>query len=137
MNRDVLIRWLEQALSVRTGEKLFLTVETKLDQKQLFKAITKEINILKEIDPERGWSLKPFKIFKDSRYWVGVEKVASAPMVGFVKKLDGTMHRVELGHDSQRLRRLKLMKQDGYKLAQIEEIEGPLSDEEKRFIEGG
>lgn len=137
MNRDILVKWLEKALDLKTGEKVYLVAETKIDRKQIFKAVSKEIDILKQIDPSKGWLLKPAHFFKDSRHWVEVEKISSTPLVGFIKKLDGKLERVEIVHDSERWRRLKLMKGDGLKLPDIEEIEGPLTDEEKYFIEGG
>lgn len=137
MNRDILVKWLEKALALRAGEKLFLVAETKVDRKQLYKAVSREIDVLKQIDPTKGWSLKSAHFYKDGRHWVEVERISSTPLVGFVKGLDGRLERVEIGHDSERWRRLKLMKQDGLQVPDIEEIEGELTDEERYFIEGG
>ncbi len=109
----------------------------KVDRKQLYKAVSREIDVLKQIDPTKGWSLKSAHFYKDGRHWVEVERISSTPLVGFVKGLDGKLERVEIGHDSERWRRLKLMKQDGLQVPDIEEIEGELTDEERYFIEGG
>ena len=136
MNRDILISWIEKALEAKTGEELYLPVETKDEQKILLKALKKEVEILKRIDPVVASRLVPFKRTADGKIWVGVRLVMMTPLVGFLKREDGTTERIEISHERNRLRRLQLMKADGLKIPEIEDIEGELTEEERHFIEG-
>jgi len=137
VNRDILISWIEKVLTSKTGEELHLPVESKEQQKQLLKSIKKEVEILKGIDPVTASTLVPFKRVADGLLWVGIRKVMTTPLVGFIKRSDGTTERVEIKQERDRWRRLTLMKKDGLTLEEIEAIEGELTAEELLFIEGG
>lgn len=137
MNRDLLIRWLEEALQAQTGEELHLPVETRKDRKALLKALQKELETLRKIDPIPASTLVLSERTKDGKLYVIAKKVMMTPLVGFLKRQDGTTERIEIDHSRDRWRRLKLMKDDGLSLQQVEDIEGDLTEEEKQFIEGG
>ncbi len=137
MNRDLLIRWLEEALQAKTGEELHLPVETRNDRKALVKALQKEVDILRKIDPVPASTLLIAEKTKDGKLYVIIRKIMMTPLVGFLKLQDGTTTRVEINHSRDRWRRLQLMKNDGLSLKQITDIEGDLTDEERYFIEGG
>lgn len=137
MNRDILIRWIEEALAANTGEEMHLPVETRNDRKALAKALQKEVEILRRIDPVPASTLVISQRTKDAQLYVIIKKVMMTPLVGFLKRTDGTTERVEISHERDRWRRLKLMKDDGLSLKQIIDIEGDLTDEERQFIEGG
>jgi hypothetical protein len=137
VNRDLLIRWLEEALQAQTGEELHLPVETRKDRKALLKALQKELETLRKIDPIPASTLVLSERTKDGKLYVIAKKVMMTPLVGFLKRQDGTTERIEIDHSRDRWRRLKLMKDDGLSLQQVEDIEGDLTEEEKQFIEGG
>ena len=137
MNRDLLIRWLEEALQAKTGEELHLPVETRKDRKALVKALQKEVDILRKIDPVPASTLLIAEKTKDGKLYVIIRKVMMTPLVGFLKRVDGETERIEISHERDRWRRLKLMKDDGLSLQQVEDIEGDLTEEEQHFIEGG
>lgn len=137
MNRDLLIRWLEEALQAKTGEELHLPVETRNDRKALVKALQKEVDILRKIDPVPASTLLIAEKTKDGKLYVIIRKVMMTPLVGFLKRVDGETERIEIDHSRDRWRRLKLMKDDGLSLTQVKDIEGDLTEEERFFIEGG
>jgi hypothetical protein len=137
VNRDLLIRWLEEALAQKTGEELHLPVENRNDRVALHKALQKEIDILRKIDPVPASTLIVAPRTKDGKLYVVIRKVMMTPLVGFRKLQDGTTERIEIDHSRDRWRRLKLMKDDGLSLQQIIDIEGDLTEEEQLFIEGG
>jgi hypothetical protein len=129
--REIIIRWLEEAGKLDYGDKLNLVAPNKKEQESLYKQVLKELKLLQEIDPVKGASLAPFKLYKGGRFWVGVEKILSIPTIGFVRRADGTVKKLELSAiDYERDRRIKLMCEDGYSLEKIEELEGPLSQGE-------
>lgn len=136
MNRELILKWLDLLLSSETGEVMYIPVEDKNQQKALLKSFRSEISIMSEVDPERSTKIKLSTTVHDSRLWVTLEKVAGTPLVGFIKKKDGTTERVSI-EDPGRQRRLTAMKEDGYTLQQVVEIEGELSKEEADFIKGG
>jgi hypothetical protein len=137
VNRDLLIRWIEEALTAKTGEELHLPVETRKDRKALLKALQKEVEILRRIDPVPASTLVLSERTKDGQLYVIIKKVMMTPLVGFLKRQNGETERIEISHERDRWRRLKLMKDDGLSLVQIEEIEGDLTGEERLFIIGG
>lgn len=129
--REIIIRWLETAQNLAIGAKLHLPTSSRKEQEVIFLAIHKEMNVLRKIDPEKAASLVPFKIFKDGRFWVGVEKILAIPTLGFIKNPDGSVEKVKLSSiDPERERRLRLMREDGLSLDDIEKMEGPLSMDE-------
>ena len=140
--RELTIRWLDEASKLEYGDKLNLVANNKKEQEVLYSSILKELKILKEIDPVKGATLLPFKLFKSGRFWVGVEKILSIPTVGFIRKANGNVRKIELAAiDYERSRRLKLMCEDGLPLETIEEFEGPLTaaeiEEIRQLKEGG
>ena len=134
--REIIIRWIEEVSRLDYGDKLNLVASNKKEQQLLFEAISKEINILKKIDPQTGVQLVPFHLFKGGRFWVGIEKIMAIPTLGFVRKADGEVKKVVLRDiDEGKMRRLRLMCEDGLSLEMIEELEGPLSVAERQEVE--
>ncbi|MFA5543038.1 MAG: hypothetical protein WDA47_04640 [Bacilli bacterium] len=129
--REIIIRWLDEAAKLNYGDKLNLVANNKKEQEVLFSEINKELKVMREIDPVKGATLLPFKMFKNGRFWVGVEKILSIPTMGFIRKANGKVEKIELAAiDYERDRRIRLMCEDGYSLEKIEELEGPLTPEE-------
>ena len=133
--REIIIQWLEKASTLAVGAKLNLIATNRKDQYSLADAIQKELSLLKKIDPILGSTLTVTRFFKGGRFWVAIEKILSAPTVGFIKNPDGSVEKVQLQEtDPDRVRRIRLMAEDGYTIQAIEEIEGELNSQEKEEI---
>ena len=133
MKREIVVEWIEKAVALSLGEKISIPCETRQEAKEAVKTFKKELKILAEIDP-----LKSSKLFismraAESVWWLTINRVQPTSLVGFVTRSDGKTERVELG-DPDKSRRILLMKQDGYSVQEIEDIEGELTDEEVNMI---
>jgi len=122
-NREILITWLNEANAMKAGEELYLPCESKETQKDLFKYFKKEIQILEKVDPKSASSLFLGKNFKDHRFWVFIRKTAHSPLTAFKKEANGNTKRLDLEINSEKKRRLRLMKEDGLSLTDTKEIE--------------
>jgi hypothetical protein len=98
------------------------------------KDFKKELTILFDLEPEKAGTVVVTYTFRDRRHWVVLERVLGNPLIGFIKKKDGTLERVEVEVDPERDRRLYLMAQDGMSLEEVEEIEGELSELEREMF---
>ena len=134
MKRELILKWLDQALAQDLHTKIFIPAEFKDDVRKLKTAFMKEVEVLYQIDPERASTLLVGYTRKDQRWWIVIERVIGNVLVGFVKLPDGTVKRIQVTDDSERERRIALMAEDGYTLWEIEESEGPLTDLEKAMI---
>lgn len=117
------------AENLRAGESRLIPCEDKIQQKNLVKALRSEIKILAAISPTAGSKLRAFGAFKDSRFWAVVEKTATNPLISYILDKDGNISRTRLS-DPERSRRLFLMAKDGVSLKEVQELEGPLTDDE-------
>lgn len=134
-SQEITIRWLQKASEELTaGGQMLFPAETKQDQKDKKKQFLRELRILAKVDSVTASQLQIATRFEDHRFWVVVKKVAFSPFIAFKKGSDGAVERVTMEDDSEKLRRLSLMKEDGYSLEEIEEMEGGLSEEEKDFL---
>lgn len=113
---------------------MLFPAETRTDQKEKKKLFLSELKIYAKIDPVSASQLQVVGRFDDHRFWVVVKKIAFSPLIAFKKGTDGSVERVTIEDDSDKLRRLTLMKEDGYSLEKIEEMEGGLSDKEREFL---
>jgi len=134
MKRELLLKWIDKALERDLHEKIYIPAETKPDAQQTVRDFKKELVLLYDLEPEKAGTVVVTSTFKDRRYWVILERTMGNPLVGFVKKKDGELERVEIEIDSEKDRRLLLMKEDGLTLEEVEEIEGPLSEVEKEIF---
>lgn len=130
MNRGILLQWIDQASELEANESVFLYSEGRDHSRKLVKQFQAELKILSSIDPIRASRLKVTSAIRDQMYWVEIKKIHGSPLVGFKKDKDGKTSRLEIA-DPDRERRLILMKEDGYTLEEVEEIEGELTNEEK------
>jgi hypothetical protein len=117
-----------------TGEEMLFPAETRTDQKEKKRLFLNELKIYAKIDPVSASQLQVVTRFDDHRLWIVVKKIAFSPLIAFKKGTDGSVERVTIEDDSDKLRRLTLMKEDGYSLEKIEEMEGKLSDKEREFL---
>ena len=133
--RELLIRWLHQALSLKNGEEIYLPADTKDAQKKLQKLLNKELDVLKQIDAENGSKLHVIPAFKDARFWIILKKIETSPLIGFKKGEDGTERVIlDSNAEKERSRRIKLMSLDGMNKVEIEAIEGILTEEDEVLI---
>jgi len=133
MNREIVIRWLEEAQVLEPGESLFLPGETREHSRELVRLFKAELKIMAEIDPVAGNRVQVHNTIKDQRYWVELKRTYGNPLLGFKRDKDGNILRKIL-IDPDRKRRLMCMKEDGMTLAEAEAIEGELTDEEKEVF---
>jgi len=119
---------------MEVGEFMLFPANTRQDQKDKRKLFNRELKILHKVDPVAASQLQITQKFEDHRFWVVVTKVAFSPLIAFKKDKDGNVQRIIMEDDSEKLRRLSLMKQDGYSIEEIEEMEGGLTEEEREFL---
>jgi DNA-dependent RNA polymerase auxiliary subunit epsilon len=134
VKRELILKWIDKTLERDLHEKIYIPAETKPDAQQTVRDFKKELIILYDLEPEQAGTIVIAYTFRDRRHWVVLERTLGNPLVGFVKKKDGTLARVEIEIDSERDRRLQLMKEDGLTLEEVEEIEGELTDIEKEIF---
>ena len=134
MKRELILKWIDKTLERDLHEKIYIPAETKPDAQQTVRDFKKELIILYDLEPEKAGTIVIAYIFRDRRHWVVLERTVGNPLVGFVKKANGELERVEIEIDSERDRRLLLMKEDGMTLEEVEEIEGELTEIEKEIF---
>lgn len=133
--RELIVKWLHKTINELTpGEEYLFPAETKADQKAKRKQFEEELAILEEIDPITASQMQVSTTFKDYRYWVVIKKRTFSPLVAFKKSKNGVITRMSITDDFDKNRRILLMKEDGYSLEKVEEIEGELTDEEKEIF---
>jgi len=133
--REIVIKWLHKATEeLTTGEELLFPAETKPDQKDKRRLFINELRILNKIDPVAAAEIQIYSRFRDHRFWVVIKKIAFSPLVAFKRDVKGNIERVIIEDDSEKMRRLSLMKSDDYSIKEIEEMEGGLTKEEVEFL---
>jgi len=122
--------WVREALTLSVGDGIYIQAETRDEQQMHLNGLNQELKLLRILDPVSSSDLITGKSFRDGRFWVFIKRVAATPFIGFLKSADGTISRITIDPGVDRLRRLRLMIEDGFTKEQIEEAEGPLSDDE-------
>jgi hypothetical protein len=125
--------WIDKASELDPGESVFLLADSRDHSRSLTKDFRKEIKILSQIDPVKASKLVARPAVREQKYWVEIAKEHGSPLIGFVKRNNGTVERIEIS-DPDRMRRLRMMKEDGFDLDNIEDIEGELSDDERNQL---
>jgi hypothetical protein len=132
---NILEAWFRKAVNeLLDGEALYLEVEDKYEQSSKRKNLLKLREAFEQIDVIEASKIEVFGEFKFKKFWVGIRKRMSSPLIGLKKSRDGKTRRIYLSGDLSRERRIKLMISDGMGLKEIEEIEGPLKDDEKALF---
>lgn len=138
LSRNLIIDWIYSAINLPIGEEIYLNTVSKHEQKILFKELVKEKKVLAHLDAEKANSLHIYPTFKDLKHWVVIKKTATNAGVGFVKSEETGVRRVSSGvlsSTTERQRRLQLMAwDDRLTLAEIEEMEGTLTEEERKWL---
>ena len=132
--RQIVTHWLQKANELSTGEELLFPTETKTDQKEKKRLFIGELKIFAKIDPVAASQIRVTTRFDDHRLWVVVKKIAFSPLIAFKKGTDGSVERVTIEDNSEKLRRIRLMKEDGYTIEKIAKAEGGLSEAEEEFL---
>lgn len=132
--QEIIIRWLQKASEeMEAGEIMLFPADTRQDQKDKKKLFLKELKILAKVDPVAASQLQITAKFEDHRLWIVIKKIAFSPLIAFKKNIDGSVERIVIEDNSEKLRRLSLMKSDGYSLKDIREMED-LTKEEIEFL---
>lgn len=97
MKRDLIINWLHKALEdLSLGDKIYIPGETRELCFKDIKRFNKELDVLNSIDPSSTGTITVSYTFKDKTHWVVLERTPGSPLIGFVKKADGTKQRVSI-----------------------------------------
>jgi len=134
MNKEIIRLWLEKAYDIEPGESIYLAAETRALARFLCTEIRGELRIMAEIEPLKASKLSVGTMISDGMYWACIKRSFGSPLVGFKKTMDGGSVRMTL-EDPERRRRLNLMKADGMTLAEVEETELDLTEEERSMFE--
>ena len=133
--RQIVIKWLNKAMEeLAVGEELAFPATTKPDQKEKKRMFINELKMLHKIDPVSASEIQITSKFRDHRFWIIIKKIAFSPLIAFKKNIDGSVERVLMEDDTEKLRRLSLMKQDGYSIEDIKEMEDDLTEEDIEFL---
>jgi len=133
VNREIILQWIKQASNLEKGDSVFLPCTSRETSKKLAEKFKRELEVLTAINPTKTAKLQVLSVIKDQRFWVEIRKIYGSPLVGFIKTASG-VQRVEI-EDPDRQRRILCMKQDGFKLEEVEELEGELTDKEREIFE--
>lgn len=135
MQSRIAQKWLQSVVEgLSIGEELLLPALSNKDAKEKLSLFSKELRVLNKIDPTASSELQITTRFKDHRFWLVVKKVAYSPLIGFKKGKNGEVERVLINDSSERRRRLLLMREDGFTVEEIQEIEGDLNKEELMLL---
>jgi hypothetical protein len=101
------------------GERIWISAENKVHQKQLRRNLQTELDILAKVDPASGNTLQVVISGKDKRFWVVIERTAVNPFVAIKQTADGVYEKISVEKESERKRMARLMLKDGYSAEDI------------------
>ena len=134
-NRRLIQQWLQSTVEeLKTGEELLLPAKNRQDAREKLVLFNSELRILNKVDPIAASGLQIVTRFKDHRFWLVVKKIAFSPLIAFKKGRSGEVERILIEDSSERRRKLLLMKEDGFTVEEMEEIEGELTEEELELL---
>jgi hypothetical protein len=136
MNRELAIEWMEKVSLLSFGEELYIPASSRREQRITESLFNRERKLLAKIDPLQAAQTHIYSVFRDQRFWVVLKKMDASPSTVFIKGSSGKVEKLSTDsfESSQRFRRLRLMLEDGLSETEILEIEGELSDEERRYL---
>lgn len=129
---DVLFAWFEQAKKLEWDSTLMIEAIDKPTQVMIYKTFENLKKEFSNIDPVDAQTYQIAKIYKDRRMWVTITKKMIAPLVGVIKKPDGSYEKIEINIDRKRV--IDLMRKDGYSKDDIAENLGGLMEEEEELF---
>ena len=113
MNKEVSHEWIQLALRLPMGQRIYIPCLDKDTQKRDYKDILIAIRSLSQVDPVAASTLQVGKIPKNQSLWIVISHLVSNPRIGFVEDSQGNMQRIYLPLTSDFWRRTTLMKEDG------------------------
>jgi len=123
----------DQLLELEIGDKMLVTVETKMQQRYLIKEFQKLIEARFLINPILFSQLKVYNTFNKGQLLVVVERVEESSIRSLVKR-NGEFYL--FAPDPLRRRKIELMIRDGLSVEEANElVEGGLSLEEKKLFQ--
>lgn len=128
--------WFQQALELSPDEELFIPVSTKREQKFLTKEILTIIEQYAMIDQIKASKIDVVGTYREGQQWVKIYMKATSPLVGFKRTKDGGVTRIALQDEESRLRKIKLMIQDGISKEEVLENLGLTEEEILQFYGG-
>ena len=107
--RELLIKWLQEGLALKSEEELYIPADSKANQADLYNLLRRELGILRQVDAENAAKLRISTVYKDRQFWIILKKISLTPLVAFKKDAEGTVTRVTISNerDKRRLERLK------------------------------
>lgn len=102
--RELIIKWLYEAMELETGEELYIPADNEANQKDLYSMLRKELGILRQLQAENAAKLRIYPQFKDMNHWVVIKKISVTPLVAFKKSTDGKVSRVHITNDKEQAR---------------------------------
>lgn len=127
--------WLQSATeNLSVGEELLLPAKNKKDATEKLKLFSDKLRQIAKTNSLEVSELSLTTRFKDHRFWLIIKKIAYSPLIGFKKGKTGEVERVLIADSSSKRRRLLLMKEDGFSIAEIQEVEGTLNQEELMLL---
>lgn len=121
--------WFQKGAALRPGEKMYLQAESRNEQLDIMRALSKERTKLSHVNPELAMQIDITKTDREGKLWVLMTKRETSRVVGYTV-MAGETTKVTLQTDEEKLRRISLMIKDGMGVKEIEAIEGTLSEEE-------
>lgn len=101
MKRDLVVRWIHKALELDLGDKIYIPIETRERVLKEIKKFNKEFEVLSQIDPQTTGTIVAHYTFKDKTNWLVLERTIGSPLVGFVKKADGSKLKVSISQEKE------------------------------------
>lgn len=112
--RELLIKWLREGVALQPGEELYIPVDNQTSQTDFYNLLRKELTVMRQLDSE-AVKLRIFTTFKDRQFWVVIKKITVTPLVAYRKGLNGTVERVNITNDKDKLRIVRLKEADNAK----------------------
>jgi len=131
--KEIASRWFDLARSqLKPGEEIYIFCESKKEQKALLRAFASVASDFGRLSPAEASKIVVAPSFKDGKIWVKLRKRTSSLFVGFHRKPNGSVQRIDLGEAEERERQIKDLIRRGASKEAIEEALGGLSPQERR-----
>lgn len=134
-DKTTVLKWLQECLSHKPGESIFIPCDNAQDRKLLLALFNEELKVMSKIDPIDASAVFVKESYKDSRFWLILERKQPVSKVGYIKSEGEELQRKELDYLTfERRRILDLMLKDELKLDLIEKLVENLTKQEISYI---
>lgn len=135
LDRSTIIRWLDKCLALKPGEELYIPCDNANHRKLIMANFHAEIKAMSKIDPTSASVIFAKESYKDSRFWIILERKKPLSKVAFKKDENGHLVREELTSLTfERRRIIDLMLKDGHNIKFIKALIGNLKKSEIEYI---